>query len=337
MHLSTRALAIFLFFSLAVPLLAQNRMIRGRVIDDKGRPIAGAAVSIRTLDSQARKYDVRTDGNGVYVLMGIPTGDYRVVARAPGYSPNFISSVKPSLQMETAADIVLTPGPDQKLPFELTAEEVEDIRKEMEKAEKRREVAPDVQALFDEGLQLAEEGKHLEAIEKYREALAKDPEQANILGHMADSYTKLNKNDEALEAYRQAIAVKPDDATLAALYTNMGVLLSTMGKDAESQEAFKKAADLDPASSAQSYYNIGATLFNKGRTDEAAVAFRQAIEADPDFDEAYYQLGMSLANKPETMAEAVQSLRKYIEIGTKPEQVETAKQVIAALEQSMKQ
>jgi Tfp pilus assembly protein PilF len=60
----------------------------------------------------------------------------------------------------------------------------------------------------------------------------------------------------------------------------MGVVLSKMRKGAESQEAFKKAAALNPGASAQNFYNIGATLVNSGKTAEAAESFRQAITAD---------------------------------------------------------
>lgn len=203
------------------------------------------------------------------------------------------------------------------------------IEEDLEKTEKRKEVAQEVQELFSDGLLLAEQGKYDEAIERYEKALDKDPEQPNILANMADAYSKTGKNDKARECYEKAIAIRPSDA---ALQNNLGIVLSSMGKDAEAQEAFKKAAALDPGRSAQHFYNIGATLANQGSVSEAAAAFRQAIAADPGFGEAYFQLGMCLSGKPETMEEAIESLRKYTQIGKKPDQIEVARQVIAALE-----
>lgn len=203
------------------------------------------------------------------------------------------------------------------------------FEKDMEKAEKQKEVSQKVQEIFNEGLLLAEQGKYDEAIERYEKALDKDPEQPNILANMADAYSKAGKDEKARECYEKAIAIKPTDA---ALHNNLGIVLSGMGKDAEAQEAFKKAAALDPGRSAQHFYNIGATLANKGLVDEAAAAFRQAIAADPDFGEAYFQLGMCLSGNPETMGEAIESLTKYTQIGKRPDQIEVAKQVIAALE-----
>lgn len=150
---------------------------------------------------------------------------------------------------------------------------------------------------------------------------------------MADSYSKMDKNEEALSLYQKAVAISPNDA---ALQTNLGVILSKLGKNTESQEAFKKAAALNPGASAQSFYNIGATLVNNGKTVEAAESFKQAIAADPNFAEAYYQLGMCLSGKTETMPDAIKALQKYLQIGQKPDQIEVAKEIIKALEVSVK-
>jgi len=324
---------VWVIMVLAFPAMAQNRIIRGKVTDDKGQPVVGASVSIQAVDSKTRQYNTKTDKRGNYIYMGLPAGEYRVVVRAQGFAPEYVPSVRPTIQEDSVVDFKLTPGPDQKLPFELTPEELEQIKKEAEKIEKRRKVSAEVQALFDAGLQLVQQQKYAEAIEEFKKALEKDPEQPNVIANMADCYSKLDKNEEAVELYKKAISISPNEA---ALYTNMGVVLSKMGKMAESQEAFKKAASLNPGAAAQNYYNIGATLVNSGKTEEAIEAFRQAIAADANFAEAYYQLGMCLSGKLETMPEAIKVLQKYIEIGKKPDQIEVAKEIIKVLEQSIK-
>jgi tetratricopeptide (TPR) repeat protein len=336
MHISSRTFGFIvislLLLALAAPALAQNRIVQGKVTDDKGQPVVGAAITIQAVDSKTRQYPTKTDKKGTYIYMGIPSGDYRVIVRANGFSPAF-KSVRPTIQEPSVADFQLIPGSEGKLEFEYSDQEREQLKKEVEKAEKRKQSSVEVQAMFDAGLKLAGEGKHEEAIVEFKKALEKDPEQANIMGNMADSYSKLNKNEEALEIYKKAIALAADNA---ALYTNMGVILSKMGKNAESQEAFKKAAALNPAASAQNFYNIGATLVNNGKAQEAAESFKQAITADPNFAEAYYQLGMCLSGKPETMPEAIKAFDTYIKIGKKADQVETSKQIIDVLQKSIK-
>ena len=320
-------------FWLALPAEAQVRIFRGKVTDDKGEPVIGATVIIQGIDVKSRNFTIKTDKKGTYFYMGLPDGLYHVAARAEGFSPTYQTNIKATVQEERVIALQLKPGPDQKLPFELTPEELEKLKAQAEQAQKRTEASAQVQALFDEGGKLAEQGKHEEAIQKFQAALALDPQQANILGNMAESYRKVGKLDEALDAYKKAIALNPNEPIF---YTNMGVVLDKMGKSAESLEAFKKASDLNPGGSAQSHFNLGATLANSGKTDEAIVAFRKAIEADANFAEAYYQLGMSLSGKQETMEEAVKHLRKYIEIGQKPDQIEVAKSIIEVLEQSLK-
>lgn len=318
---------------LALPAAAQVRIFRGKVTDDKNQPIAGATVIIQGIDVRSRMYTAKTDKKGTYIYMGIPDGVYHVAARAQGFSPAYQTDIRASAQDERVIDLQLKPGPDRKLPFEMTPEEIEKLKAESEKAQKRTESSAQVKALFNEGSKLAEAGKHPEAIEAFQKALALDPQQANILGYMAESYRTLGKLDEALEAYKKAIAINPNDGVF---YTNMGVVLDKMGKSAESMEAFKKAASLNSGGSAQSYFNLGANFANSGRTDEAIESFRKAIAADANFADAYYQLGMSLSGKPETMEEAVKLLKKYLEIGQKPDQIEVAKAIVQALEQSLK-
>jgi tetratricopeptide (TPR) repeat protein len=314
---------------LATPGMAQNRIVKGKVVNDKKEPVVGANVAIQGIDVK-REFTVKTDKKGQYFYMGIPAGEYRIVVRAAGYEPDFQQPVKPTTQAEAEVNFELKPGNmNQKLAFELSKEELEKAKQEAGKAAQQKQLLGEVKAAFDSGLALAQQGKNEEAIVEFKKALEKDPEQAYIHANLAEALSKTNKLDEALAEYQKAIALKPDDA---AMYTNMGVLLGKMGKHQESQEAFKKAASLSPGSAAQNFYNLGATLVNSGKAAEAAEAFKQAIAADPNFAEAYYQLGISLSGNPASMPDAIKALQKYIEIGQKPDQVEVAKQLITALQ-----
>ena len=314
--------------------MAQVRIFRGKVTDDKNQPIARATVIIQGIDVKSRTYTIKTDKKGTYFYMGLPDGVYHVAARAQGFSPAYQTNIKATVQEERVIDLQLKPGPDQKLPFEMTPEEYEKLKADAARSpEADRGLSGKYKPCSMKEANSLTAGKHSEAIETFQKALALDSQQADILANMAESYRKLGKLDEALEAYKKAIAINPNNGIF---YTNMGVVLDKMGKSAESLEAFKKAASLNPGGSAQSHFNLGANLANNGRTDEAIEAFRKAIAADPNFADAYYQLGMSLSGKPETIEEAIKFLKKYLEIGQKPDQIDVAKAIIQALEQSMK-
>jgi tetratricopeptide (TPR) repeat protein len=333
MHTSVRrivtlAVCLAVISLLAMPAMAQNRIIRGKVTNEKGEIVAGGEVTITGTDIK-REYKVNTDKKGEYFYMGIPTGTYRVVIRAKGYQPDFSQGIRPVIG-DNVFNFTLKPGDEKmKMPFDMSQAEIEKLKEDLKKAEKAKSMAGEVKVAFDAGLAAMAAGNYPEAITKFQEALAKDPEQAYIQANLGDALAKTNKNDEAVAAYQKAIGLKPDDA---ALYTNLGVLLGKMGKTVESQEMFKKAASLNPGAAAQNFYNLGATLVNDGKAAEAAEAFKQAIAADPNYAEAYYQLGLCMAGGPTTIPDAIKALQKYVQIGQKPDQVETAKAIIQSLQ-----
>jgi tetratricopeptide (TPR) repeat protein len=328
-----RKLGLFLVLPLVFGLLfsqmifAQARNLNGKVTDDKGQSVVGATVTILGMDSN-RKYPTKTDKKGEWVYMNIASGRYRIVVRAPGFNPGGQEGITPAIGF-TPINITLTPGdPNLKLPFELTPEEQAKLKQEQEKLQARSKMAGEIKAFFEAGRDLVTKGQYPEAIAEFKKALEKVPDEPTVLANLADAQLKSGQNEEALANFEKALAVSPEDASL---WTNKGVVLGKLGKTAESKEAFKKAAALNPAAAAQNFYNLGATLVNAGQAKEAAEAFRQAVASDANYAEAYYQLGLCLSGDPATMAEAVQMLQKYIQIGKDPNNVGVAKELIQAL------
>ena len=328
-----RKLGLFLVLPLAFGLLfsqmifAQARNLSGKVTDDKGQPVVGAQVLILGMDSN-RKYPTKTDKKGEWVYMNIASGRYRLVVRADKFNPFYQDNIPLAIGF-TPVNATLTPGdPNLKLPFELSPEELAKLKQDQEKMQVRSKMATEIKAFFEAGRDLVSKGQYPEAIAEFKKALEKVPDEPTVLANLADAQMKSGQSEEALANFEKAIAVSPDDASL---WTNKGVVLGKLGKTAESKEAFKKAAVLNPAAAAQNFYNLGATLVNAGQAKEAAEAFRQAIAGDPNYAEAHYQLGLCLSGDPTTMAEAVQMLQKYIQIGKDPNNIEVAKQLIQAL------
>lgn len=323
------AILAALLLTLALPVAAQNRAIKGKVTDLQGKPVADAQITIEGTDI-ARILHTKTDKKGEYMyILGLQVGTYRVVVRKEGYKPEYEEKIRPNMGEEAEVDFTLTPGKDFKLPFEMTDEEKKKYIEQYEKQQKRMKFSEAVKTHFNNGVGLSDQGMYDAALDEFKQAVELDPEQPAIFGRMADAYAHLDKNEEAVEYYKKAIALAPDDPNFL---TNMGVVLSKMGKTDESQAAFKKAAEMNPDSAAKNYYNLGVTLVNSGNTAGAAEAFKQAVAADPKYAEAYYQLGMALSGNQDTIPAAIDALKKYLEIGGKPDQAEIAKQIIAALE-----
>ncbi|HXK59787.1 MAG TPA: tetratricopeptide repeat protein [Acidobacteriota bacterium] len=318
-----------------VPLFAQIGVFQG-IVKDKttGQPIKDVVITIQGMDIK-RKYELKTDKNGKYIHAGIPLqGLYQITAKKQGYQSDGVRGVKPGFGVDDQRGNIsfeLVPGQSGKLDFEMTEEELEQRRKEVEEAKKKQADLEALKQSFDQGLQLAKMGQHEQAIEAFKLAAQKDPDQPAVWANMGSSYAKLKQFDSAIESYNKAIALKPDDA---ALYQNLGGIYSDAGNLEKSKEMYEKAATLavaaDPKAAATQYYNIGVTYINSGNNAEAETALLKALEVDPNHAEAHYQLGLTQIGL-DKMDEAVSHLKKYVELSPNGENAEVAKQLIEQL------
>ena len=335
LHRNFRQPAALLFvflLMLTVPAAAEERGIRGKITNEKGEPLQDANVLIEGQDLYF-KQSTKTDKKGEYLyLLGQRTGVYRVTVRKEGFQPGFKQNVRPELGEQAVVDIQLNPGKDFKLPWEMTREEYEAVKKVLESQKQQQgRFSGDVKKFFDEGVKLANQGKHAEAADSFNKALEKDPKQPGILKKLGEAYVKQDKYEEALAAYDKALVIDENDSES---YSGKAVALEKSGKSEEAEGAFKKAVSLasaDPRAAAQNLYNIGIIRMNSGKMDQAAEMFKQVLATDPTFSEAHYQLGLALAGKPETMQQAVDAFKKYVAEGKLPDHLEVARQMISAL------
>jgi carboxypeptidase family protein len=58
----------------------QVLVIKGKVLDDDGKPADGTEVRVRALDRKAADKIVETDSRGQYIVLGLPLGKYSVTA-----------------------------------------------------------------------------------------------------------------------------------------------------------------------------------------------------------------------------------------------------------------
>jgi tetratricopeptide (TPR) repeat protein len=317
-----------LILAALVPAMGQTRSVRGKVVDDKGNPIEGVSINLIGLDT-VRTIPTKTNRRGEYtVLLGIHAATFRVVARKEGYGPEYRDNIRPDLTEASEVNFTLTPGPDRKLPFEYTDQDLADMQKRQEDLKRREKFAKELDEALKLGVAHYEEGNYTGAIEEFNKALEKLPEEPVLHANLANAYARSGQKDLALASFEKAIQLNPMEPDF---YSDMGLLLIGDGRIDDAEKAFEKAAALDPVGAARNFFNLGASMVNSGRMEEATMAFRQAVTSDPNYTEAYYQLGLSLSGNADTIPEAIEMLRKYISMGGNPEQVEVAKAIIEAL------
>src|ERR1700755_2898152 len=87
--------------ALTLPALAQTATVKGVVKDMEGKPMAGASVEWLSLDT-GRKLVFKTDKNGNYFSIGVPSGIYKVTLTGPGLSQPYVA--RPKFQVTLSAE-----------------------------------------------------------------------------------------------------------------------------------------------------------------------------------------------------------------------------------------
>ncbi|MEO6447312.1 MAG: TonB-dependent receptor, partial [Gemmatimonadaceae bacterium] len=92
-------------FVCALPALAaaQRGRITGTVRDAQARPLAGATVAV-----DATPLSASTDGDGRFVVRGVPAGTYSVTVKRLGSNPQAVTGVVVSADQDAAVNVSLT-------------------------------------------------------------------------------------------------------------------------------------------------------------------------------------------------------------------------------------
>ena len=131
---------------------------RGKVLDDKGQPVEGAAIALDYQGGVTRKFTTKSNKKGEFTQVGLQPGIYRVTATKDGYQGGYID-VRIGLGEATYL-------PDLKLVSAAAARTAAAGGAEVEKANAElRQLVKDAQAL-------ANDKKYDEAITAFQAVLA---------------------------------------------------------------------------------------------------------------------------------------------------------------------
>ncbi|HXC36781.1 MAG TPA: tetratricopeptide repeat protein [Candidatus Acidoferrales bacterium] len=124
----------------------------------------------------------------------------------------------------------------------------------------------------------------------------------------------IRKND--LPGAEQAFRSSLENTSLASeridLFSGLGNVLATEGKDGDAAAAYRSSLELSPDQPGIQT-KLGRLLFHDRKFDQAAVAFENAIRLKPDDDEAHFSLGLILQGKGRD-SEAIAQYRRVVEV-----------------------
>lgn len=272
-HLIRGVLALAVLFVMAGPAAAQS-VIRGRVVDQAGKPVEGAVVTIEATESN-RRAQVKTNRNGEFMQIGLPSGRYNVTA------------TKDNLKQVLPATV--SQGTPVELTFQLTPQS--GLTPEQVKANQ------ETQTLAQEAIDAMRAGRDEDAIKLFNDLVVKVPTCIDCYYNLGVAYSKRQQFAEAEASFLKATELAPNSADA---YTGLANVYNAQKKFDQAQQVSAKAAELSGGAggggSAEALYNQGVILWNAGKFAEAKVQFEAAIKTDPKMAMAHYQLGMANLN-----------------------------------------
>lgn len=303
--------------ALAAPAFAQTGRVQGKVVDDAGKPVEGATITVSAIpDTGGQKWEAKTDKNGNYIIGTLPkSGNYLVVANKDKVGSD-----------EARAAVRL--GNFTPLNFTLSAK----ARVSEEQAKQNAQI----KKFFEEGVAAANTGNHQAAVDAFQNAANAMPTCADCYYNIGVSQNQLKNADAAEAAFRKAIELR---AAYPEAYNALAALYTAQRKMDLAAEAAKKAAELSSSAvgggSADSLYSAGVGLWNANKFQEAGDAFTNAIKTDPNHADAHFMLGKVYLNLGK-LPEAAGEFDSYLKLQPNGKNAAEAKTTYEALKPMLK-
>ena len=308
-HLFRAAIVFALSLAGAAPVLAQSGMVKGKVLDAQGNPVADAKVELISAETDGRRFETKTDKKGEFVQIGLRSGAYKVTASKDKVGSQTLPANVRQGGSGTSVEFKLSPVSN------ISAADVKKMQAMM--------------ASF-QAANAALEAKNPDlAITKYQEAIAVQADCKECYVGIGDAQADKKAYAEAEAAYTKASTIDPN---YAEAYRGLASVYNAQKKYDLAQQAGAKYGQLAPSAGAgggggaEAAYNQGVILFNSQKYQEAKAQFEAAVKANPNMALAQYQLGMTSLNLGQ-IPEAVKALEAYLQLepnGDKAAEVKTA-------------
>jgi protein O-GlcNAc transferase len=113
------------------------------------------------------------------------------------------------------------------------------------------------------------------------------PDSARTHQAMAENYFVLRQMPQAETEFRSALEQRPD---IPGLHLELGLVYAGAGQWAKAEEAFRTESNLQPGN-AEAHYRLGSALLQQGKAHEAREELARSDKLKPDMPETLYSLG----------------------------------------------
>ncbi len=169
----------------------------------------------------------------------------------------------------------------------------------------------DAEKRFGKATRRAERGDVSGAVGDLTDLVAAWPEVAKYWRALGQAHLVLEAWESSEDALLKSLAIDPLDPDSMTL---LGNLYARRGKADRAVALYRRSLELDRNVYAMT--NVGAMLSKAGQPDEALRVFREAVQLDPAYANAWYGLGLTLANRREVevLPEAIRSLDQALAV-----------------------
>jgi len=270
-HVFSAALLVTLMTATA---LAQQPVFRGKVVDEKGAPVAGAEM-VFSAQFQSLTRSTKTDSKGEFLMVGLPSGEFLITTKKEGVGED---QTKTRVTQGQNAPVTLTLRPAAAATGPIVAAPTGGSAAANKEAQA-------LQALAKIGSEHLNAGRYAEAEAAFKKAVELKPDHAGAHAQLAAVYNAQRKFDLAAEASAKAAqlagAAGPAGGGNAEALYNQGVVLFNGQKFTEAKAAFEAATKADP-NLALAHYQLGMTALNLGDFALAVSSLEKYLSLDPN-------------------------------------------------------
>ncbi len=289
--------------------------VRGRVLDQDGRPVAGAQVVVRRFGGGGDDRTLETTADGAYARSDVTAGLYTVTAGKDELNSDmFRIRVRAGRTVEV--NLALAAGRrDGAWIAELGDREA-------------------ASRAFAAGLAANRAADYATAVAQFARAVERRPDCTECSYNLAVAYADLERFADAEAAFRQVLQIAPD---YTAAHYGLASIYARQGRTADAAAARGEATRLALAQLAERRRELqeeleqGIARLDAGDVAGARAAFESLLRQDSSFPATHYWLAVSLlrSNDPDRAARA---LRRYLRLDGSGEHAARAREELARLE-----
>ena len=319
MHLLRYTLALILCVIFAGVCLAQEHSdyhLYGSVKDSKGTPVPGAKLQLKNKED-GKEIIIKVKDDGTFDQQFIPHAVYVLTVTKEGFEPRKVDpfDLSPVAQqtIQRKIDVVLVTGEEEQ---------------KAKMAEQQAQMAKEVQAEYQKGVDLFGQKKFDETIATMQDVSKKSPDSYGPYLVLGAAYQSKGDCDNALPMYDKAISIKKD---IPDAYRYEGDCYVSKKDYPKAMDAYTNYLNINAADSETRC--ILANLFLAAeKMDDAGTHLTKALQDSPNTPICHKVNGEYLLRKGD-MKGASADFKKYLELQPDAPDKAQIQEMIQAIDQ----